>query len=91
MLSSQWQGVMKQSNIDRIIEAYPDGTFLIVADMDEAIIGIDIESLRLVYSVDKIYEVLMKDMSRVDAIEYFDYNIVGAYMGEMTPIFVSLI
>lgn len=82
---------MKQSNIERIIEAYPDETFLIVADMDEAIIGIDIKSFRLVYSVDKIYEVLMRDMSRRDAVEYFDYNIVGAYMGEMTPIFVSLI
>jgi hypothetical protein len=82
---------MKQSNIDKIIEMYPYETFLIVADMDEAIIGFDVESFRLVYSVEKIYEVLMKDMSREDAVEYFDYNIVGAYMGEMTPIFVNLI
>ena len=91
MLSSQWQGAMKQNNIDKIIEMYPYETFLIVADMDEAIIGVDVESFRLVYSVEKIYEVLMKDMPREDAIEYFDYNIVGAYMGEMTPIFVNLI
>jgi hypothetical protein len=82
---------MKQNNIDKIIEMYPYETFLIVADMDEAIIGVDVESFRLVYSVEKIYEVLMKDMPREDAIEYFDYNIVGAYMGEMTPIFVNLI
>jgi hypothetical protein len=82
---------MKQNNIDKIIEMYPDETFLIVSDMDEAIIGVDINTFRLVYSVEKIYEVLMKSMSREDAIDYFDYNIVGAYMGDMTPIFVNLI
>jgi hypothetical protein len=82
---------MKQNNIDKIIEMYPDETFLIVSDMDEAIIGVDINTFRLVYSVEKIYEVLMKSMSREDAIDYFDYNILGAYMGDMTPIFVSLI
>jgi hypothetical protein len=88
---SQWREAMKQNNIDKIIEMYPDETFLIVSDMDEAIIGVDINTFRLVYSVEKIYEVLMKSMSREDAIDYFDYNILGAYMGDMTPIFVSLI
>jgi hypothetical protein len=82
---------MRQSKIDEIIEMYPDETFLTVTDMDEAIVGVDVTNFRLVYSVDKIVEILMKDMSYDDAIEYFDFNIAGAYMGEDTPIFAKMI
>ena len=82
---------MRQSKIDEIIEMYPDETFLTVTDMDEAIVGVDVTNFRLVYSVDKIVEILMKDMSYDDAIEYFDFNIAGAYMGEATPIFSKMI
>lgn len=70
---------------------YPDETFLTVSGMDEAIIGVDVTNFRLVYSVDKIYEILMRDMSNADATEYFDYNIAGAYMGEGTPIFTKML
>ena len=82
---------MKPNNIDKVIEQYPDGTFLIVSGMDAAIVGVEYSSLRLVYDVEKIIEVLMKDMSREDAIEYFEYNILDAYVGEMTPIFINFI
>lgn len=80
---------MKQ--IDKLIEQYPDGTFLIVSGMDAAIVGVEYSSLRLVYDVEKIVKVLMKDMSREDALEYFEYNILDAYVGEMTPIFINFI
>ena len=70
---------------------YPDDTFLTVNDMDEAIVGVDVNSLRLIYSVEKIYEILMRNMPESDAIEYFDYNISGAYMGDNTPIFAKML
>ena len=82
---------MKPNNIDKIIEMYPHETFLIVSGMDAAIVGVEYSSMRLVYDVEKIIEVLMKDMSREDAVEYFDYNILDAYVGEMTPIFINFI
>jgi hypothetical protein len=57
------------------------------------------------YSVEKIIEILMNDMeiseeeledgetieSRKysDALEYFEYNITGAWMGEFTPVFIE--
>jgi hypothetical protein len=82
---------MRQSKIEKIIDMYPDETFLTVSGMDEAIVGVDVTNFRLVYSVDKIYEILMRDMSNADAIEYFDYNIAGAYMGEGTPIFTKML
>jgi len=72
--------------IDSIIERYPDDSFLKADGFDEAIIGVDNKSMRLVYSVSKCIEILCRDMNEEDAIEYFEYNVSGAYMGEKTPI-----
>jgi hypothetical protein len=75
--------------IDIIIEKYPDESFLIPDGFDEALIGVDIKSMRLVYSMSKCIEILCRDMDEVDAIEYFDYNVSGAYVGEKTPIWLD--
>jgi len=72
--------------IDSVIERYPDESFLKADGFDEALIGVDNKSMRLVYSVSKCIEILCRDMNEEDAIEYFDYNVSGAYMGEKTPI-----
>jgi hypothetical protein len=72
--------------IDSIIERYPDESFLKADGFDEALIGIDIKSMRLVYSVSKCIEILCREMNEVEAIEYFDFNVSGAYVGEKTPI-----
>jgi len=40
------------------------------------------------YSASAIVEKLSKEMPEMDAIEYFEYNIQGAYAGPMTPVFV---
>ena len=44
----------------------------------------------LVYDVDKCIEILMKkdNMTQEEAVDFFEYNIVGAWMGEGTPIFL---
>lgn len=72
--------------LENILENYSDETFLKADGFDEAIIGVDESSMRLIYSTSKCIEILMRDMSETDAIEYFDYNVSGAYMGEKTPI-----
>jgi hypothetical protein len=43
-------------------------------------------SMRLIYSVMKCLSILMEDMEEIDAIEHFNYNVSGAYVGEQTPI-----
>jgi hypothetical protein len=47
----------------------------------------------LVYSFDKIIEILMEndEMDYDEAVEYYGYNIEGSYMGEQTPIFLYTI
>jgi hypothetical protein len=44
-----------------------------------------------VYSRKRCIEVLMSDgiMEYEDATEYFDYNVIGAYVGENTPVFLD--
>lgn len=72
--------------LEEIIENYPEETFLKADGFDEAIIGLDTTSLRLIYSVEKCIDILSKEMSHSDAIEYFYYNVSGSYVGEKTPI-----
>ena len=56
---------------------------------EQAIIGQDDASLRIVYSANKIIEILSEDMTHEEAEEFYEYNILGAYMGDMTPIYVN--
>ena len=72
--------------IEQIFETYPDERFLIATGFDDAIIGVDTNQMRLIYSVSKCIEILQKDMSKDEAWEYFYFNVSGAYMGEKTPI-----
>lgn len=73
--------------IERIIEEYPEEEFLTADGFDDAIIGVDEASMRIIYSVTKCLEILMKDIpNEEDAIEYFRFNVAGAYVGDKTPI-----
>jgi hypothetical protein len=62
---------------------------------DDAIIGTverygDAETI-ILYDKDKVIEILMADMSEEDAVEHFYFNIIGAYVGEGTPAFATLL
>ena len=72
-----------------IIDRMPDETFIIADGFDDAIIGICERTNCIIYSTKRVLEILMEEqgMEYDDALEHFGYNIVGSYMGEMTPIF----
>lgn len=74
--------------LDIILESYPDEEFLTADGFNDAIIGVDTKSMVLIYSVFKCIEILMNNqgLSEEEAIEYFEFNVSGAYMGEKTPI-----
>jgi len=66
---------------------------LICDGFDEAIIGVA-ERINLgpvaAYDVNKILEILVErdEMTYEEALEYFQYNIIGSWMGEYTPVFI---
>ena len=72
--------------IENIIENYPEETFLKADGFDEAILGVEENEMRLIYSVSKCIHILQTHMSYEEALEYFNYNIGGAYVGDRTPI-----
>jgi hypothetical protein len=75
------------SMLEEIIDSFPDENILIADGFDDAVIGIEIPSMRIIYSVKRCIEILMDEgMNELDAIEHFDFNVSGAYVGEQTPI-----
>lgn len=85
---------IKQDKIDRIEELKqtiadynPEAMF---ADgFDHAIMGYS-NDLKVIYSANMILETLVErdGMTPDEAIDYFNFNIEGAYVGEYTPIFM---
>lgn len=72
--------------LNEIIESYSDENFLIADGFDDAVIGVDLMTMKLIYSVSKCINILMKDMTEEEAEEFFEFNVSGAYMGDKTPI-----
>lgn len=73
-----------------IVDVYGDSDDILFADgFNEAIIGFEPNMWKVVYSRNKVIEMLMKDMSEEDAIEYAEYNTFNAYVGEKTPLWVD--
>lgn len=78
--------INQENLIDSIIERFPDDTFLKADGFDDAIIGVEENSGKLIYSMSKCLNILRQDMSEEDALEHFYYNIHGSYVGDQTPI-----
>ena len=71
-------------------ELYPD--ILIMDGYDDALIGVGercgSEPIA-VYDTDKIIKINMSQgMTEEEALEYFDFNQLGAYVGTGTPMFI---
>ena len=58
---------------------------------DEAILGIGTQfnTTYVVYDQEKCIDILNRDMSREDAVEFFVVNVLGSYVGEGTPVFLE--
>lgn len=72
-----------------------DETYLVADGFNEAIIGIAHpwqagQQAVVVYDAEKCIEILMArdDCTYEEAVEYFEFNVSGGYVGEQTPIFV---
>lgn len=60
---------------------------------EKAVVGFQGEGdvLRVVYDKKIMLNILIEneDMTTEDAIEYLEYNVFGAYVGEGTPIYID--
>jgi hypothetical protein len=78
--------------LDTIREEMPD--VLLCDGFDEALIGVCVrfgQEPIAAYDYEKYLEILMRGgMNREEATEYFDFNVIGAWVGERTPCFLMV-
>lgn len=78
---------------DDIAELYPEALFLDPGYFDKAIIGVAnrINLTVVCYDESKIIKLLMKHdkMDYDEAVEFFQFNILGSWVGENTPVYLE--
>ena len=79
--------------LEELFEKYSDFELLTMDGFDDCIVGVaegfEI-SPKVVYCTDKVINKLMTHhgMTEEEAVEYFNFNQKGAYVGEYTPLFL---
>ena len=67
---------------------------LLANGFEKALIGVGRQFNKdlAIYDYDKCVRILMKreGWDEEEAIEWMEYNVVGAYVGELTPVFVTI-
>ena len=77
----------------KTLEVLQESGSLIITGYGDALMGYAEQfngELVAVYDIDKCISITAEDMPYADAIDYFYFNIHGAYMGEKGPLFVRL-
>lgn len=76
--------------MDRLAEEYPD--LMRMDGFDAAILGV-VERIGLqtvCYDLNKVIAILMEQgMDEQDAWDWYQFNMVGAWVGEATPVFLE--
>ena len=78
--------------LDEMCERYED--LAIMPGYNHCILGVGRrcgETASIVYDEEKVIDTLMKrdGMSHEEAVEFFEFNQLGAWIGDSTPIFLS--
>ena len=80
-------------NDDWLLQALEENECLLADGFDSALIGITsgINPVA-VYDINQMLTILVKreKMNMEDALEHLDFNVLGAYVGEKTPIYMDL-
>ena len=80
---------------DKLIEEafVNDAAPIFYSDIDEALVGIGVRfgTMRVaLYSIQHCLKIYMSwDMAYEDAMEHFNYNVIGGWVGDYTPMFVD--
>tara|TARA_B110000858_G_C17399825_1_gene291941 strand:+ start:153 stop:422 length:270 start_codon:yes stop_codon:yes gene_type:complete len=79
--------------LQKIIENNPESEFLIADGYDDAVIGYCYQTDRLIYSYKECIAIDLCEVTDTDqapcyfdVVENLEYNVLGSYVGENTPI-----
>lgn len=94
MTSEEFDKAALQFRIDQIMETLTEHKALLADGFESALIGhTQGSNVVAVYDYDLCVHILMErdDMTCMDAVEFMEFNVVGSYVGEKTPIFISAV
>ena len=79
--------------IDEIAEINPEA--MLADGLDDAIMGMCMQfgaEPLVAYDYEKCIEILIErdNMSRIEAIDFIQFNVIGAYVGLNTPVFIMV-
>jgi len=78
---------------DELMESLENEQCLLADGFEKGLIGITcgIEP-RAVYDINKMITILMErdEMDYNEAVEFLEYNVIGAYVGEKTPVYIDM-
>lgn len=77
---------MYMNILEQIFERNEEEVFLKADGFDDAVIGLEKNTMRLIYSVSKCIDILKESMSEENAVEYFNRNVSGS-MDDNGPLF----
>ena len=80
-----------RDRLEYLLEVLEEEEALVAKEFESALIGYtNGANLVAVYDYELCVHILMEDnMTYEQAIEHMEYNVVGGYMGEKTPIFIT--
>lgn len=65
--------------LQQILDNFPDQEFVVLDGLDNAVIGVDQNAEKLVYSINAIVDCFVEEgMEPDEAIEYYEYNTARA-------------
>ncbi len=75
------------------LEEYVDEGALLMEpreQYDKCIVGVTYYGDKFVYDANLVIQSLITDqeMTEEEALDWFEYNVIGSYMGDGTPIFI---
>ena len=84
--------MLKESKFEELADINPEA--LLVDGLNEAVIGFGHQFTSApvaIYDYDKCIEIFMRDIGwdHEEAMEWMQFNVIGAYMGTGTPIFMT--
>ena len=78
---------------DEVAEFNEELLMLEPSYFDKAIVGVvtNIKTQAVCYDTNKIIKILMKEdkMTEEEAREFFEFNILGSWVGEFTPVYLE--
>ena len=80
-----------RDRLEYLLEVLEEEEALVAKEFEAALIGYtNGANLVAVYDYELCVHILMEDnMTFEQALEYMEYNVVGGYVGEKTPIFIT--